>query len=271
MRRLIDRRPLLLCLALTLALFALTAVSRISFPRAPVRDVDRLPQRAFEPPAGLDRIITDLKNPDVLFWGLGIALAVFVIFRAGLWREVGFDRPVRWWNLRLLWFPLLVGTLALSGGVFVSGVDALVSALLVVLIASFGEELLFRGVMWRALAPAGPVGAMVLTSLLSGALILGRTATDGPWPEAVRLTALALCGGFTFAAIRWRTASLWPVVFAHAAFAFAIDLSTLGAVTYPVMMLLSTLGFVFYGLFLLRNDKVRADGGPTKPPPARVR
>lgn len=270
MRRFLDRRPVLFCLAATAALFVLTALSRFRLPREPVRNIKRLPQAAFEPPSGLDRVFTDLNSPEVLFWGLAIGLGMGAVLVAGLWREVGFGGPVRR-NLRLLWFPLLVGVLALSGGVFVSGADALLSALLVVLVASFGEELLFRGVLWRALAPTGPVRAMILTSLLSGTLILGRSATDSPWPEAVRLTALAVCGGFTFAALRWRTASLWPVVFAHAAFAFAIDLSTLGVVTYPLIMLLSTLGFVFYGLFLLRNRKVRADGGLGKPQPSRVR
>lgn len=270
MRRLLDRRPGLLCLAVVAALFVLTAISRFSFPRTPVKNVERLPQKAFEPPAGLDRVVSDLKSPDVLFWGLAILLAIVLLRWTGLWREAGFNRPITK-NLRLLWFPLFVGVLTLSGGVFVSGFDALASAFLVVLIAVFAEELVFRGLMWRVLAPGGPVGAMILTSLLAGALALGRTATDGPWPEAVRITALAVCGGFTYAALRWRTGSLLPVIFVHAAFAFAVDISTLGTVTYRITVLLSTLGFVFYGLFLLRNRQARADGGLAKPKPARVR
>ncbi len=107
--------------------------------------------------------------------------------------------------------------------------------------------------------------------LLAGALALGRAATDGPWPEAVRITALTVCGGFTYAALRWRTGSLLPVIAVHAAFAFAVDIATLGTATYRITMLLSTLGFVFYGLFLLRNRQVRADGGLAGPKPARVR
>jgi hypothetical protein len=140
-----------------------------------------------------------------------------------------------------------------------------------VLVAVFAEELLFRGLLWRVLAPGGPVKAMILTSLLAGALVLGRAATDGPWPEAVRLTALTVCGGFTYAALRWRTGSLLPVIVVHAAFAFAMDIATFGTVTYPITMFLSTLGFIFYGLILLRNRQVRADGGLAGPKPARVR
>lgn len=270
LRRLLDRRPGLFCLAVTGVLFVLTAMSRISFPRTPVKNIKRLPQKAFEPPAGLDRIVSDLKSPDVLFWGLAILLAVALLYGTGLWREAGFNRPITK-NLRLLWFPLFVGVLTLSGGVFVAGFDALTSTFLVVLVAVFAEELLFRGLLWRVLAPVGPVGAMILTSLLAGALALGRAATDGPWPEAVRVTALTVCGGFTYAALRWRTGSLWPVIAVHAAFAFAVDISTLGTVTYRITTLLSTLGFIFYGLFLLRNRQARDDGGLAGPKPARVR
>lgn len=262
---------MLFCLAVTVALFVLTAASRISFPRSPVKNIERLPQKAFEPPAGLDRVVSDLKSPDVLFWGLAMLLAVVLLLWTGLGREAGFNRPIMK-NLRLMWFPLFVGALTLTGGVFVSGFDALTSTFLVVLVAVLAEELLFRGLLWRVLVPGGPVGAMILTSLLAGALALGRAATDGPWPEAVRVTALAVCGGFTYAALRWRTGSLCPVIVVHAAFAFAVDISTLGTVTYRITMLLSTLGFIFYGLFLLRNRQVRADGGLTmEPKQARVR
>lgn len=271
MGRLLHRRPVVFCLLVTLALFVLTALSRVSFPRRPVGNIERLPQKTFEPPTGLDRIVSDLKSPDVLFWGLAILFAVVLLIWTGLLREAGFNRPITR-NLRLLWFPLFVGSLALSGGVFVAGFDALISTFLVVLVAVFAEELLFRGLLWRALAPVGPVGATILTSLLAGALIFGRSFTDGPWPEAVRLTALTVCSGFTYGALRWRTTSIWPVIFAHTVFTLAVDVAALGTVTYRILMFLSTLGFVLYGLFLLRNRAARADGGLTqKPKPARVR
>jgi membrane protease YdiL (CAAX protease family) len=270
-RRLASRRPLLFSFLLVLALFALTAVSRAVFPRAPVGNIKKLPEKAFEPPSGLGLILSDMKSPDTLFWALAILLGLGLLAWMGWLREAGFNRPSRWRNLRLLWFPLVVSALALSGGIFVSGPAPLISALLVVLVATVGEEILFRGVVWRALAPNGPVQAMVFSSILSGALVLGRTGTDGPWPEAVRLTVLALCGGFTYAALRWRTTSIWPVVLVHTAFAFSAKIATLGTITYPLLMLLGTLGFIAYGLYLLRDRQARADGGLIRPEPARVR
>jgi uncharacterized protein len=270
-RRFADRRPLVFSLALTLVLFGLTVVSRVVLPTAPVGNIEELPEGAFQPPSGLALISSEMKSPDTLFWALAILLALGLLAWLGWWREAGFNRPSQWRNLRLLWFPLLVSALALTGGVFVSGPASLVSALLVVLVAAFGEELVYRGVVWRTLAPTGPVRAMVLTSLLSGALVLGRTGTDGPWPEAVRLTALAVCGGFTYAALRWRTTSIWPVILVHTASAFAADIATLGTITYRLVMISSTLGFVAYGLYLLRDRRTRADGGVIRPEPARVR
>ncbi|HET7272429.1 MAG TPA: CPBP family intramembrane glutamic endopeptidase [Rubrobacter sp.] len=271
MRRFASRHPYLLSVLITLILFGLTFASTAAFPREPVGDISKLPQKAFEPPTGLDLILSDIKSPETIFWALAILLGLGGLVWTGWWREAGFNRPSQWRNLRLLWFPLLVGALTLSSGVFIPGPASLVSAFLTVLVATVGEEIVFRGLLWRALAPTGPVRAMILTSLLSGLLILGRTATDGPWPEAARITALTVCGGFTYGALRWRTSSIWPVILIHTAFAFAVDIATLGAITYRLMMLSSTLGFVAYGLYLLRNPRVRADGGLTKPAPSRVR
>ena len=270
-RRFAGRHPVAFSVLVTLAEFGLSFASRAAFPRVTVGNVAKLPQKAFEPPVGLDLILSDMKSPDNLFWVLATMLALGLLVWTGWWREAGFNRPSQWRNLRLLLLPLLVCALTFSGGVFGSGPASLVSAFITALLAAGGEEIVFRGLLWRALVSAGPVRAVLLTSLLSGLLVLGRDATDGPWPEAVRLTALTFCGSFTWGALRWRTLSIWPVILAHTVFAFAVSIATLGTVTYPLMMLLSTLGFVAYGLYLLRNPQVRADGGLMKPAPSRVR
>ena len=270
-RRFANSHPVSFSVLVTLAVFGLDLASRVAVPRALVGNTEELPQEAFEPPVGFGLILSDMRSPDTLFWALTTVLALGLLVWTGWWSEAGFNRLSQWKNLRLLLFPLLVCALNLSGGLFGSGPASLASAFLTALIATFGEEIVFRGLLWRAIAPAGPVRAVILTSLLSGLLVLGMTATEGPWPEAVRLTALTLCGGFTYGALRWRTTSIWPVILIHTIFAFAVGIATLGAVTYPLMMLLSTLGFVAYGLYLLRNPRVRADGGLTKPAPSRVR
>ena len=270
-RRFAGSRPVVFGVLVTLALFGLDLACRAALPSTPVGNVGKLPQKAFEPPVGLELILSDMKSPDTLFWALTAVFALGLLAWTGWWREAGFNRPSQWRNLRLLAFPLLVCALILSGGVFGSGPASLASAFLTVAVATFGEEIVFRGLLWRTFVSKGPVRTVILTSLLSGLLVLGRNATDGPWPEAVRLTALTFCGGFTYGALRWRTTSIWPVILVHTAFAFAVGLATLGAVTYPLMMLLSTLGFLAYGIYLLRNPQVRADGGPKKLARSRVR
>jgi uncharacterized protein len=270
-RRFAEGRPLLFCVLITVLLFGVTFLCRAVLPAVPSGDLAKLPQRTFQPPEGLGLILSDMRSPDTLFWALAIGLGLGLLAWVGWWDDAGFTRPSRWRNMRLLGFPLLVCALTLSGGVFTSGIAALASTFLVVLVATLGEEIIFRGLLWRALIQNGPLLAVTLTSLLAGLLVLGRTATDGPWPEAVRLATLTFCGGFTYGALRWRTTSIWPAILVHTIFAFVVSISTLGAFRFRLVILLSTVGFVAYGLYLLRNPHVRANGGLTKPHPSRVR
>jgi uncharacterized protein len=270
-RRFAEWRPLLFCVLITVLLFGVTFLCRVVLPAVPSGDLAKLPQKNFQPPEGFGLILSDMKSPDTLFWALAIGLGLGLLVWTGWWDDAGFTRLSRWRNMRLLAFPLLVCALTLSGGVFTSGIAALASTFLVVLVATLGEEIIFRGLLWRALIQYGPVLAVALTSLLAGLLVLGRTAIDGPWPEAVRLAALTFCGGFTYGALRWRTTSIWPVVLVHTVFAFAVSTATLGTFRFRLVILLSTVGFVAYGLYLLRNPRVRANGGLTKPAPSRVR
>lgn len=98
------------------------------------------------------------------------------------------------------------------------------------------------------------------TSALTGLLSLARSTTDVA-PEATRLALAAFCGAVMYGALRWRLASVWPVVIVHAALAYVPTVSTLGSTKYPILIWISTLGFALYGLLLLRNHRVRADGG----------
>jgi uncharacterized protein len=270
-RRFADQRPFSFSVLITLLLFGVTFLCRAVLPVVPVGNVAKLPKKTFEPPEGLGLILSDMKDPDTLFWMLAILLGLALLIWTGWWEDAGFTRPSRWRNMRLLAFPLLVCALTLSGGIFSSGPASLASTFLAVLVATFGEEIVFRGLLWRALIDKGPILTVALTSLLTGLLVLGRTATDGPWPEAVRLAALTFCGGFTYGALRWRTTSIWPSILVHIVFAFCVGIATLGTFRFRLVILLSTVGFVAYGLYLLRNARVRANGGLTKPRPSRVR
>ena len=75
------------------------------------------------------------------------------------------------------------------------------------------------------------------------------------------MTVLAFCGGFTWAALRFRTRSIWPGFLIHAALVFLTGIALLGPGTYPLFILLITLGFLIYGIILLRNRRLWSDGG----------
>ena len=263
MKSFIDRHPLTFSLLLTLALFGLAFVSRIVLPETPVSSVADLPPERKLPPSDQERAFHVIISFRILFHVLVALLAVVLLTRLSWWRQAGFNRPSRWRNLHLLWFPLLVGVLAFSGGIQASGPAFLTSVLFGALVTAFGEEALYRGVVWRALAPMGLIQAVATSSLLYGALYFGVSMLAGPWPEAILLTVPATCAALMYSALRWRTASIWPVILVHAVSDFASDISMPGAVPYLILLLTiaSTLGFAGYGLFLLRNPHVRADGG----------
>jgi len=241
--------------------FGLAPLSEAAFPSAPVGSVSDLSPEELEPPSEREQIVSTIKAPESLFWALVIVLSTIVLSVFGWWREAGVNGPPQWKNLYLLVFPVAVVALAFSGGVIITGPSSIIAPAFVALVSVLGEELLFRGVLLRALVPVGALWAVVLTSLLAGALYMGRGLLDGPWTEAIYVTVLTVCGGFTYGALRWRTASLWPVLIVHLVLAFALDTATVGGKVFPVLILCVTLGFILYGLFLLRSRRVRANGG----------
>ncbi len=264
MKVLIARHPLAFSLLLVVALFGLLFTSAAVLPSPVISSVADLPPEALEEPLPWQQALIVVMSAQNLFWVAAIALAAALISRLGWWREAGFTRSSRWRNLRLLVFPFFVGTLALLGGVRVPEPGLLVAVLLGILLATFGEEVIYRGLLWRVLiSKMGTMKAVILTSLLSSSLSAGRPILGGPWPEAVYLTVLAVFSGFTYAALRWRTASIWPVILLHLVVAVAGEISTPGTIPNlrPLLAFVTPFAFLGYGLFLSRNPRVRADGG----------
>lgn len=256
------RYPLLFSALLTLALLGLAFGSKALRPMAPVSNVRDLPPEVLRQPTELERALTILTSFETLFWVVAAVLAIVLARSLGRWDETGFNRPSRWHDLRLLLPPLLVGALALSGGLRLGSAPFLAATLFGVLVAAFAEEALYRGVAWRVLSPTGLIRTALVTALLSGALRFGGTSLSGPWPEALQAAVLAVCGGLTYAALRWRTGSIWPVILLHGALNCAYALYSPGALLFLAVLLLGTFGFVLYGLFLLRKPRTRVNTDP---------
>ena len=131
-------------------------------------------------------------------------------------------------------------------------------AVLTIVIA-LAEETFFRGLIFTALLPAGTFRAVIISSFLFAALHL-LNISGGTWDLFYTVTdTIAAFGlGITYAAIRLRTGSIWPLVGIHALFDFTLILSLGGinvsAQSLQVLLTSVVIGIVFilYGLFLLR-------------------
>lgn len=252
--------PVVFSLLVVAALFAFTFIGRALYPVVVVGDLTQIDPAAFEPPTQLERILSAFQNAESVYDILTILLAAALLTWLGWWREAGFTSRRR--NTYLALPPLIVAGVALSDGVRLpDGFGEVLAVFVSVFLAVLAEETIFRGLLWRALIQRGPLLAALLTAVLSGVVAYGINATGGPVPEARFITALTLCGSFAYGAIRWRTASIWPVIIVHFLVSLSIGFANLGSTTYQLLLYFGTFGFVIYGLFLLRTARVRADGG----------
>lgn len=132
----------------------------------------------------------------------------------GLWKQVGFDlgkiKPAPVFLVSLLFVAAY-----LSMGVHQREHSDIGSDLLIQFINAFGEELLFRGVIFVILLSLPAWQAIVLNGILFGAMHLIHGYMDASWASAITQASITAMGGMMFAAIRYRTGSLWLVVILH--------------------------------------------------------
>jgi membrane protease YdiL (CAAX protease family) len=163
-------------------------------------------------------------------------LAAYLIIFAGLYRyfghhmRVGVLRALRWrWPTRWVGFVAAGAVLGVAvqwssqwlpsppelpiEAMLRTATDAWLMTFFGVLIAPFAEELLFRGLLFPALARrAGAVVSLVLTSLLFGAVHAQQLA--GAWAQVgcIAVVGLVLTG------VRWRFRSLACSTLVHAGY-----------------------------------------------------
>lgn len=129
----------------------------------------------------------------------------------GMWREVGLRsiRPNGFFIACLL--PVFMfasmGLHLPQGGI--------AGDLLIQSFNAFGEELLFRGVIFVILMRLPLWQAIVLNGVLFGSMHLIHGYMDGNWSHALVWALMSSCAGMMFAAARERTGSLWLVVVLH--------------------------------------------------------
>ena len=142
-----------------------------------------------------------------------ILLPLWLAHVFGLWRQIGFHlvgtRPA------LFYVGLLVCVPYLAAGVDLHARDSVAGEVLLQFVNAFGEELLFRGVIFALLARLLPWQALALNALLFGAMHLIHGVMDGDWVAAMHQALVTTAGGLLFVAVRHRTGSLWCAIVLH--------------------------------------------------------
>ena len=188
-------------------------------------------------------------------------IGIFLLARLGWWRNAGYTAGIRLAQVPLLILPCAIALLSLAQGVQVTAPVTILGFAALTLLIGFTEETWFRGLIFNTLLPAGTIRAVIISSFLFAAPHL-LNAIGGVWdPVFTIVDAVAAFGlGITFAALRLRTGSIWPLVGLHALFDFTALISV-GGIEIPAQspgVLVSSvfigLVFVVYGLYLLKNE-----------------
>lgn len=227
------------------------------------------------PIVGDDATLDELVTNGIGWHFLGavvLLLAARILFR---WNDLGFNRPHS--LLCVMWFPSLylfvfAGVIVLFGlppisVVFFVGVNTL--------LVGISEEVMFRGVLFRAFDKAMALWpAILITSVLFGAVHILNVFITGELVPAVMQAVAATMSGIVFMAILLRTGSIWPAIVyhflwdcllfllgsaAHASTQATADEKTTGlSVALPILLNLPNL---ICALILLRGVKQTKKGG----------
>ena len=143
-----------------------------------------------------------------------ILLPLLLVHLFGFWRQVGL-------GLRGGWPPpvflagLLLVAMNLALGVHVRPGSSVAGDLAIQFFNAFGEELLFRGLVFLVLLRLPVWQAIVLNGLLFGSMHLLHGFMGADWSAAAWQATLTALGGMMFTAVRYCSASLWPAIALH--------------------------------------------------------
>lgn len=204
-------------------------------------------------------------------WNFILAITfLFLLIRFYRWNDLALAPPKSAKSLFLLWFPLLYIVLFLSIAmkmgialhleqIFFIGIN--------VIFVGFSEELMFRGILFRALLSRLPMWrSIILTSILFGGIHIFNGFITGEFFQSGVQAFAATLSGFIFMALLLRTESLFVPIIYHALFDFSTfllsassqnsspeaPLATWISVVIPIVLVLPNF---FYALFLLRHIK----------------
>ena len=216
--------------------------------------------------AGSDISLTELVSQQIIY-ALLLAplflLAVIVFFR---WENIGINFPKTVRSLLVLWFPVLYIVVMLGVSSIKGFPDAQIVVFILVnsLLVGVSEELMFRGVLFKAAVSRFSMWqAIWLVSIVFGGIHAFNSFITGEISAAFIQAFMATMSGIWFMAIRIRTDSLIPVMIVHGLWDFSIFTLTFGSTvdaadkSYTFIKLFAPILFILplflYGLFLLRG------------------
>lgn len=143
-----------------------------------------------------------------------VILPLALVQVLGLWRQVGLElnkaKPGQ-----VFFASMLLCVMFLAMGVHAIDQRPFAPEVLIQFINAFGEELLFRGVIFAILLSQPRWKAIAISGILFGAMHLIHGFMDGDWNHAVWWAAATCLSGAMFAAVRYGTGSLWLTIILH--------------------------------------------------------
>jgi len=148
--------------------------------------------------------------------GVTFAWIAAVVMRSTGWAAVGLRRPVRPASALYGAPVLLLGAAALAGGAASTmGPATFVATAIFVMLGVLGEEVVFRGVMWEAVAARGYLFAALSTSVGFG--MIHALGFGGEVPNSIVAAQMcfAVGTGIVLAAVRIAAGTLWTAIAVH--------------------------------------------------------
>lgn len=189
----------------------------------------------------------------------------------GWWGECGFKRKVTGRTVLVFSPWLLIPLLQLTDvGMVTAGPARIASFAAWALLVGFAEEGLLRGVVLRALRPAGVMRAAVLSSLLFGLAHLVNVLDGRDLFSTLVQVVYATFIGIGFAGPFVATGAIWPAIVVHALIDFTdaagrdFTFPGEGAALDPgqaVVALVLTGLYALYGIWLIRRHVRSASRG----------
>jgi uncharacterized protein len=214
---------------------------------------------------GIQSIDPSLTIQEDLGWLIMViyaACAFFAVKWIGIDKEIGLKMPSssKEW---IVWLPVLIIPLSLA---YLLGFNSTWGHVPFLLIAAIGvavnEEILFRGILLRAILPYGKAVAIIVPSVLFGAAHLGNIFVGGDITYALFQFGWVTFGGMALTAMVLANKSLLPAIVFH----FLLDAVEYAATgEYGVhssdyslkllsLFLLLNVTFFLYALYLIKKS-----------------